>query len=174
MLCIFEGRRQANDGLYSEFAALPINHLTLNFIFLFFIFYVYLFPQLLGFLVSLMFVYYAFAIVGMEMFAGRVYPGCCGDYYTGNITENPSSVLVAAACRPLLSSAILMSSCVSFHLFIFSYLPPPPRLWCCRYFLNNFDNIFYSYVTLFELMVVNNWFVIMDAYAVVTSEWSRM
>ncbi len=32
------------------------------------------------------------------------------------------------------------------------------------YYYNNFNNIYYSYVTLFELMVVNNWFVIMDGH----------
>ena len=31
-----------------------------------------------------------------------------------------------------------------------------------------------SYVILFELMVVNNWSVMMDAYALMTNEWSRI
>ena len=30
------------------------------------------------------------------------------------------------------------------------------------YYLNNFDNLLRSYVTLFELMVVNNWHVTMQ------------
>lgn len=30
------------------------------------------------------------------------------------------------------------------------------------YYLNNFDNIFMAGVTLFELTVVNNWFIIME------------
>ena len=34
--------------------------------------------------------------------------------------------------------------------------------------------IFLSIVTLFELMVVNNWFILMDGYASVASEWSRL
>lgn len=42
------------------------------------------------------------------------------------------------------------------------------------YYLNNFNNIMASSVTLFELMVVNNWFIIMDGYAAVTSDWSRI
>ncbi|RWS03249.1 two pore calcium channel protein 1-like protein [Dinothrombium tinctorium] len=42
------------------------------------------------------------------------------------------------------------------------------------YFINNFDNVARSYVTLFELMVVNNWYVLMDGYAYKTSEWSRL
>lgn len=42
------------------------------------------------------------------------------------------------------------------------------------YYLNNFANLFVSGVTLFELTVVNNWFIIMDAYASVTNTYSRM
>ncbi|XP_065190162.1 two pore channel protein 1-like [Sycon ciliatum] len=42
------------------------------------------------------------------------------------------------------------------------------------YYLNSFDNILRSYVTLFELMIVNNWFVIMDGYVSETSEWARV
>ncbi|XP_066986561.1 two pore channel protein 1-like isoform X2 [Macrobrachium rosenbergii] len=43
------------------------------------------------------------------------------------------------------------------------------------YFLNNFDNLFVAGVTLFELTVVNNWFIIMEGYASVTqTDWSRV
>lgn len=42
------------------------------------------------------------------------------------------------------------------------------------YYLNNFSNFVASGVTLFELMVVNNWFIIMSGYAAVSSEWSRI
>ncbi|XP_022243090.1 two pore calcium channel protein 1-like isoform X1 [Limulus polyphemus] len=42
------------------------------------------------------------------------------------------------------------------------------------YYLNNFENIINSCITLFELMVVNNWFIIMDGYAAVATEWSRI
>lgn len=47
-------------------------------------------------------------------------------------------------------------------------------LYLDYYFLNNFDNIFMAGVTLFELTVVNNWFIIMEGYVAVTSEWSRL
>jgi two pore calcium channel protein 1 len=33
------------------------------------------------------------------------------------------------------------------------------------YYLNNFDNILRSYVTLFILLVVNNWYIIMEGFA---------
>ncbi|XP_022096236.1 two pore calcium channel protein 1-like [Acanthaster planci] len=42
------------------------------------------------------------------------------------------------------------------------------------FYLNNFGNILYSYVTLFELTVVNNWHVIMFGIAHTTTEWSRI
>merc|ERR1719350_1071795 len=43
------------------------------------------------------------------------------------------------------------------------------------YYLNNFHNLPRAYVTLFELMVVNNWHIIMEGYASVTgSDWSRI
>ncbi|XP_059149690.1 two pore channel protein 1-like [Physella acuta] len=42
------------------------------------------------------------------------------------------------------------------------------------YYLNNFDNIFLSGVTLFELTVVNNWFIIMEGYASSVSQWTRV
>ena len=43
------------------------------------------------------------------------------------------------------------------------------------YYLNNFHNLPRAYVTLFELMVVNNWHIIMEGYASVTgSDWSRL
>lgn len=41
------------------------------------------------------------------------------------------------------------------------------------YYLNNFDSLPISGVTLFELTVVNNWFIIMEGYAFVVGEWSR-
>ncbi|XP_074641111.1 two pore calcium channel protein 1-like isoform X2 [Tubulanus polymorphus] len=42
------------------------------------------------------------------------------------------------------------------------------------YYLNDFHNILAAGVTLFELTVVNNWFIIMEGYAYVCSEWSRI
>ena len=42
------------------------------------------------------------------------------------------------------------------------------------YYLNNFQNLMSSYVTLFELTVVNNWYILMEGYATTVSEWSRI
>ncbi|KAF2897307.1 hypothetical protein ILUMI_08868 [Ignelater luminosus] len=42
------------------------------------------------------------------------------------------------------------------------------------YYLNCFSNLLTSGVTLFELTVVNNWFITMEAYAVVANQYSRI
>lgn len=49
------------------------------------------------------------------------------------------------------------------------YLEPPNY-----YQLNNFNNLFYSYNTLFELMVVNNWHVIMELHVAATNSTARI
>lgn len=42
------------------------------------------------------------------------------------------------------------------------------------YYLNTFENLVTSGITLFELTVVNNWFILMNGYASVASQWSRV
>ncbi|XP_020622394.1 two pore calcium channel protein 1-like [Orbicella faveolata] len=42
------------------------------------------------------------------------------------------------------------------------------------YYLNNFNDLLHSYVTLFELTVVNNWMIIMEGIVYVTSDWARI
>ncbi|XP_044164237.1 two pore calcium channel protein 1-like isoform X2 [Acropora millepora] len=42
------------------------------------------------------------------------------------------------------------------------------------YYLNHFNDLLHSYVTLFELTVVNNWFIIMEGIVFVTSDWARI
>lgn len=41
------------------------------------------------------------------------------------------------------------------------------------YYLNTFDNLIASSVTLFELTVVNNWFILMNAYAFTVGMYTR-
>ena len=43
-----------------------------------------------------------------------------------------------------------------------------------QYYMNRFDNVYLTFMTLFELMVVNNWNIIMEGYVAATkTEWSR-
>ena len=44
-----------------------------------------------------------------------------------------------------------------------------------QYYMNRFDNVYLSFMTLFELMVVNNWNIIMEGYVAATgTEWTRL
>ncbi|KAJ2940242.1 hypothetical protein O0L34_g11811 [Tuta absoluta] len=84
--------------------------------------------------------YYFFAIVGMELFAGYDLRNCCV-----NTTVEDFYKWSSNASTPL------------------GY-----------YYLNSFENILTSGVTLFELTVVNNWFILMNAYATVAGQFSRI
>jgi hypothetical protein len=44
-----------------------------------------------------------------------------------------------------------------------------------QYYMNRFDNVYLTFMTLFELMVVNNWNIIMEGYVAATrTEWTRL
>eukprot|EP00039_Didymoeca_costata_P013175 m.196268 g.196268 ORF g.196268 m.196268 type:complete len:815 (+) comp15697_c0_seq4:99-2543(+) len=52
---------------------------------------------------------------------------------------------------------------------------PYPDVCIGYYHLNNFNNIFRSFVTLYDLMIVNNWFLIMEGHVVATgTRWARV
>ncbi|PNF19757.1 Two pore calcium channel protein 1 [Cryptotermes secundus] len=96
-------------------------------------------PLMCSTAVVMLVLYYFFAIIGMELFAGYDMRNCCvnstvEDFY--KYSANGSTVL--------------------------GY-----------YYLNNFDNLLTGTITLFELTVVNNWFILMNSYALVVSPWSR-
>ncbi|XP_057688260.1 two pore channel protein 1-like [Corythoichthys intestinalis] len=104
-----------------------------------------LLPRMASLGLTLIIFYYSFAIVGMEFFAGAVYPNCCNtstvadSYRQGNVTHGNKTVLEEG-----------------------------------YYYLNNFNNILSSFVTLFELTVVNNWYITMEGVTSETSHWSRL
>lgn len=43
-----------------------------------------------------------------------------------------------------------------------------------KYWFNNFNHLWTALITLFEQMVVNNWAIVMMAYAYVTSRWAML
>uniref|UniRef100_A0A2R5L484 Putative two pore calcium channel protein n=1 Tax=Ornithodoros turicata TaxID=34597 RepID=A0A2R5L484_9ACAR len=98
-----------------------------------------LMPRFTSVSLVLIIVYYFFAIIGIECFAGYRMEDCC---------RNTTVELYYATSSN--------SSGAGY------------------YYLTNFDNIVNGYVTLFVLMAVNNWFIIMDGYAAVASEFSRL
>lgn len=93
--------------------------------------------QLWSLVVTLMLLYYFYAIIGMECFSYIDMLNCC---------KNNSAI------APYYSNMTDTG----------------------YYYLNNFDDIFISGVTLFELTVVNNWFIIMEGYAITATEFSRI
>ncbi|XP_053597869.1 two pore calcium channel protein 1 isoform X2 [Microplitis demolitor] len=96
-------------------------------------------PLMCSTAIVMLILYYFFAIIGMEMFAGYDMRNCCinttvEDFYKYSV--NGSTTL--------------------------GY-----------YYLNTFDNLMASGMTLFELTVVNNWFILMNAYAVIVGFYTR-
>ncbi|XP_034025451.1 two pore calcium channel protein 1-like [Thalassophryne amazonica] len=104
-----------------------------------------LFPRMASLGLTLIIFYYSFAIVGMEFFADVVYPNCCN---TSTVAESYRQFNVTIGNRTVLGGGY--------------------------YYLNNFNNILSSFVTLFELTVVNNWYITMEGVTSMTSHWSRL
>lgn len=76
----------------------------------------------------------------------------------------------------LFSSYSLLNCCKGTPIETFySHHPDPHAVIHGFYFMNNFNSLPVAGITLFELTVVNNWSIIMEAYATVTdSGWSRL
>lgn len=104
-----------------------------------------LFPRMASLGLTLIIFYYSFAIVGMEFFAGVVFPNCCNG---STVAESYRQVNVTVGNKTELQEGY--------------------------YYLNNFNNILSSFVTLFELTVVNNWYITMEGVTSMTSHWSRL
>ncbi|XP_063470606.1 two pore channel protein 1 isoform X2 [Symphalangus syndactylus] len=99
-----------------------------------------LLPRMASLGLTLLIFYYSFAIVGMEFFCGIVFPNCC----------NTSTVADAYRWR---NHTVGNRTVVEEGY----------------YYLNNFDNILNSFVTLFELTVVNNWYIIMVVMTIIVA-----
>uniref|UniRef100_A0A8C1V9S5 Two pore segment channel 1 n=1 Tax=Cyprinus carpio TaxID=7962 RepID=A0A8C1V9S5_CYPCA len=104
-----------------------------------------LFPRMASLGLTLIIFYYSFAIVGMEFFADVVYPNCCN---TSTVAESYRQINVTIGNQTVLKEGY--------------------------YYLNNFNNILSSFVTLFELTVVNNWYITMEGVTSQTTHWSRL
>ncbi|XP_065760032.1 two pore channel protein 1 isoform X2 [Muntiacus reevesi] len=104
-----------------------------------------LLPRMASLGLTLLIFYYSFAIVGMEFFCGILYPNCCN---TSTVADAYRWLNHTVGNRTVVEEGY--------------------------YYLNNFDNILNSFVTLFELTVVNNWYIIMEGVTSQTSHWSRL
>ncbi|XP_078106744.1 two pore channel protein 1 isoform X1 [Sander vitreus] len=104
-----------------------------------------LFPRMASLGLTLIIFYYSFAIVGMEFFAEVVYPNCCN---ASTVADSYRQINVTYGNKTVLEEGY--------------------------YYLNNFNNILSSFVTLFELTVVNNWYITMEGVTSMTTHWSRL
>lgn len=112
-------------------------------------------PRLLSVFFLICIIYYAFSIVGMEFLYDRVRQGCCNtswygvDLYYSARVEPPNSVND--------TNTPYVFYLNNFDNILRSYgMVLPEAIEECT------DPILYSYtVTLFILMVVNNWYIIM-------------
>ncbi|KAH0625442.1 hypothetical protein JD844_014959 [Phrynosoma platyrhinos] len=104
-----------------------------------------LLPRMASLGLTLLIFYYCFAIIGMEFFSGKLYPNCCN---TSTVADAYRWVNHTVGNRTVMEEGY--------------------------YYLNNFDNILNSFVTLFELTVVNDWYIIMEGVTSETSHWSRL
>ncbi|XP_053324826.1 two pore channel protein 1 [Spea bombifrons] len=104
-----------------------------------------LLPRMASLGLTLLIFYYSFSIVGMEFFSGVLYPNCCN---TSTVADSYRFLNRTVGNQTLPEEGY--------------------------YYLNNFDNILNSFVTLFELMVVNNWYIIMEGVTSQTSHWARL
>ncbi|ESO09870.1 hypothetical protein HELRODRAFT_167688 [Helobdella robusta] len=103
-----------------------------------------LLPRMTSLAIAMLLLYYTFAIIGMELFA----------QYTDQLKD---------CCKYGFIKNTSVQVFYAFNDSIDGY-----------YYLNSFENIFISGVTLFELTVVNNWWIIMEGFANVVSPWSRL
>ncbi|XP_044052768.1 two pore calcium channel protein 1 isoform X1 [Siniperca chuatsi] len=104
-----------------------------------------LFPRMASLGLTLIIFYYSFAIVGMEFFADKIYPNCCNK---STVADSYKQINITDGNKTVLEEGY--------------------------YYLNNFNNILSSFVTLFELTVVNNWYITMEGVTSMTNHWSRL
>ncbi|XP_077164871.1 two pore channel protein 1 isoform X2 [Paroedura picta] len=104
-----------------------------------------LLPRMASLGLTLLIFYYCFAIIGMEFFSGKLYPNCCN---RSTVADAYRWVNRTVGNRTVVEEGY--------------------------YYLNNFDNVLSSFVTLFELTVVNDWYIIMEGVTSETSHWSRL
>ncbi|CAL8248231.1 unnamed protein product [Merluccius merluccius] len=104
-----------------------------------------LFPRMASLGLTLIIFYYSFAIVGMEFFADVIFPNCCN---ASTVADSYRLINVTIGNKTVLEEGY--------------------------YYLNNFNNILSSFVTLFELTVVNNWYITMEGVTSMTTHWSRL
>ncbi len=123
--------------------------------------FVQIFPALMRYAAVVFLVFYSFAIIGMELFSGVLYPQICFvngkdvstfQWRSTPLIDNKTGVDV---CMNATRNALMNSSYAKMN-----------------YWKNNFDRIDFAFVTLFEQMVVNNWPIVMEGCVHATSKFA--
>ncbi|CAG08550.1 unnamed protein product, partial [Tetraodon nigroviridis] len=137
-----------------------------------------LFPRMASLGLTLIIFYYSFAIVGMEFFADVVFPNCCN---TSTVAESYKQVNKTVGNKTVLEEGYyylnnfnhILSSFGEdqFQYFLFSSVHKLIFPFSGSSFLKH---VLFSAVTLFELTVVNNWYITMEGITSMTSHWSRL
>uniref|UniRef100_A0A8C1CN35 Two pore segment channel 1 n=1 Tax=Cyprinus carpio carpio TaxID=630221 RepID=A0A8C1CN35_CYPCA len=132
-----------------------------------------LFPRMASLGLTLIIFYYSFAIVGMEFFADVVYPNCCN---TSTVAQSYRQINVTIGNRTMLEEGyyylnnfnnILSSFGMCTHIHRYT-------LFSCQYIAFCNFCLCHVSVTLFELTVVNNWYITMEGVTSQTTHWSRL
>ncbi|KAJ8045211.1 Two pore calcium channel protein 1 [Holothuria leucospilota] len=106
-------------------------------------------PSIVPFGGVIVVIYYVYAIIGMEIFAGKI------TYY-----GYPSEEEMATFNKSL--------------LFCGNPKLEGSEFYRDHYCNNNFNNILKAFITLFELMIVNQWHVVTSGFVAVTSKAARI
>uniref|UniRef100_H3AQL6 Two pore segment channel 1 n=1 Tax=Latimeria chalumnae TaxID=7897 RepID=H3AQL6_LATCH len=129
-----------------------------------------LLPRMASLGLTLLIFYYSFAIVGMEFFSGVLYKNCCNtstvaqSYRWSNSTSgNRTTVEEGYYYLNNFDNILRSFGETQFNFLLMTVLNAYLRLFS-----------FFSAVTLFELTVVNNWYIIMEGVTSQTSHWSRL
>ena len=106
-------------------------------------------------------IFYFFAIIGMELF---------GDKIKNIGTNEEVSAFGSTECKFFCTYTFFFyfqSYCGNFKL-------KDSEFYSHRYCSSNFNDLFSSYVTLFELLIVNQWHVITEGFVLVSSPWAKL
>ena len=128
----------------------------------------FLAPRLVSFLVLIFIIYYCFAIIGMEFLFQKVEQGCCkdalynvGTYYKDNISLTNSTLPSDNVYYLINFDNILRSYGNVFNIALVFTESSIPYVNRCFYFYCCYCCCCLHVATLFILMVVNNWYIIM-------------
>jgi two pore calcium channel protein 3 len=98
------------------------------------------------------FVFYSYTVVGMQWFGGLICePNTDNPGMLFDLTSNYSREV--HTCNPKLEGSGFATD---------------------GYYLNNFNDPVSSFVTLFELMIVNQWHILVEGFVTLTSRWARL